>query len=143
VSDIRIHRPQIQSHTQKLNQRKSVDDSKYIPDDHKEFAKNLESQFAQLMLKEMQKSIGSTQPKNTQSEFYDSLMIQERAKTMAGDGNSQLQEMILDEVYPKKFRNEANYNLYTQSKNKFNKNKIDMHDKPSLADSIEMSKHLE
>ena len=139
MENIKIHRPNIQN--VKSNNSTSVGNNKqYIPDDHKEFAKNLEAQFSQLMFKEMQKAVPKTGTSNTANQFYDSLMLQERAKAMSERGGSKIQEMLLDEVYPQKFRNKANYDQYAQSKNRFNDQKIEMHDRPSLGEKITTGK---
>ena len=139
MENIKIHRPNIQS-VKKKNVQTHGQDQKYIPDDHKEFAKKLEAQFAQLMFKEMQKTVATNGQNSTANEFYDSLMLQERAKAMSERGDSKIQNMLLDEIYPKKFRNKANYDLYAQSQNKYNKQQYEMHDRPSLSEQITMGK---
>ena len=142
MNEIKIHRPQIQNF-RKDNTSSKVDDTQFIPKQHKEFAVNLEAQFAKLMFNEMQKTVHSSAPSNTANDFYNSQLLNERSQTMAAKGGSKLQNMLLDEIYPKKFRNKANFDLYMQSQNKFNKHKIDMHDKPSLSDRITMGTKAE
>lgn len=101
--------------------------SKYIPEDHKKFAKAMESQFAELMLKEMHKAVGK-KDMNQAEKIYESMLLKERSKSMADNKESAIQELILKEVYPEKFRNKQNFDHYQQNQNKFIKHKVSMHD---------------
>ena len=126
MSKIDIHRP----HIQNLNTQKKQNVSKgheYIPKDHIKFAKAMESQFAELMLKEMQKAVGK-KDMNQAEQIYESMLVKERAQSMADTKDSAIQELILNEVYPQKFRNKQNYELYEANQNKFKQHKVQMHD---------------
>ncbi len=125
MSKVDIHRP----HIQPLNAKKQnvSNGREYIPEDHKKFAKAMESQFAELMLKEMKKAVGK-KDMNQAEQIYDSMLLKERSKSMADNKDSAIQELILKEVYPEKFRNKQNYDLYQQNQNKFKKHKVSMHD---------------
>lgn len=100
----------------------------YIPEDHLKFAKAMESQFAQLMLKEMQKTSGASNTDQA-TQFYQDLLVKERSDAMANNGNG-ISDMILDEVYPKKFRNKANFEAYQNQISRFKKMTVNMHDHP-------------
>lgn len=126
MSKISIHRPHIQNQNA-IKKNNSSKGYEFIPEDHKKFAKAMESQFAELMLKEMQKSVGNKDTNQAQ-QIYESMLLKERAKNMADNKDSAIQELILNEVYPQKFRNEQNFEMYQASQNKFKKNKVAMHD---------------
>ena len=126
MSKINIHRPQIQNKNVELK-KSSSKGHEFIPEDHKKFAKAMESQFAELMLKEMQKSVGSKDTNQAQ-QIYESMLLKERAKNMSDNKDSAIQELILSEVYPQKFRNKQNFEMYQASQNKFKKNAVAMHD---------------
>lgn len=114
-----IHRPHILKHgdSSQSNQTKKAteDQKKYIPKKYKEFAQGMEQQFAKYMVEQMNKNSGSTQEMNTASSYYKDLLTTEHTKALT-ETNSGLgiQDLILDDVYPKKFRNEAAYNAYKQ-----------------------------
>ena len=48
----------------------------YVPESHLKFAKAMESQFAQLMLKEMQKTSGASNTDQA-TQFYQDLLVKE------------------------------------------------------------------
>jgi len=132
VTDIKIHRPQIQSARAKVSNSTSnpVDTRKYIPKEVSDFAASMESQFSELMLKEMQKTSQSS-TSNSAEEFYNGMLLQERAKSMTEQSNRGLKDLILDEVYPQYKRTAANFEIYENQKQQFNKQKVQMHEGPT------------
>lgn len=87
-------------------------DLKYIPDPYKKIAKGMEKQFAEFMISQMEKSTGS-KAKDSASQYYKSLMTSERAEVMASkDQGMGLQQVILDQIYPKWKRTPLSYNNY-------------------------------
>ncbi|MFG1493221.1 hypothetical protein [Halobacteriovorax sp. ZH4_bin.1] len=128
MNEIKIHRPQIQN----ANAQKSVrpaNSDKYIPEEIKGAAQGLEAQFNELMVKEMTKSLNSG-VQNTAGNFYNGLMTSERAKALVKE-DSQIQKMILNEIYPKHMRNEQNYQNYLDNKNKYAQNQIRIEEGPT------------
>lgn len=114
-----IHRPHILKHgdssQSKQTKKAAEDQKKYIPKKYKEFAQGMEQQFAKYMVEQMNKNSGSTQEMNTASSYYKDLLTTEHTKALTKTGNGLgIQDLILDDVYPKKFRNEAAYNAYKQ-----------------------------
>ncbi len=127
---LKIYRPHIQSHKESGTSKKRVlkDDFQYVPDDHKNVARGLEQQFAQYMLKQMNKSIGNG-PDDTAMNYYKDLNQTEQAKMLSNVKNGLgIQKLILDEIYPEKFRNPEAMAAYEGHKSKgiINKNKIEM-----------------
>ncbi len=131
LTNISIHRPHLQmakKDEQSTKPRGLQNKYEYIPDSHVKFAKAMESQFAELMLKEMQKTSGASNTDQA-TQFYQDLLVKERSNAMA-DRGSGIKDMILDEVYPKRYRNKANYDAYQNQINSFKKQKVEMHDHP-------------
>lgn len=85
---------------------KSIDDRKYIPKQFQEVAEGMESQFAEAMLKQMNQTIDEAPSEDTGMDYYKSIQTTERAKMMSKQNNLGLQNMILDQIYPKRLRNE-------------------------------------
>jgi Rod binding domain-containing protein len=91
---------------------KPIDDRKYIPKQFQEVAESMESQFAEAMLKQMNQTVDETAGEDTGMEFYKSLQTSERAKMMSKQNNLGLQNIILDQIYPKRLRNEMALKQY-------------------------------
>ena len=99
-----------------------LEKKKYIPGEVKEFARGFEEQFAELMLKEMNKAVGSSAG-GTANNYYKSLMQKEQATRLTKNGGGLgIQDMILDDVYPERKRTKAHYQAYLDNKNRFRKN---------------------
>lgn len=100
------------------------DDSKYIPDEYKNVAKGMESQFAELMLAQMEQTATLGEEDNsTANGIYKNWMNSERSKIMTNSSNKLgIQDLVLDEIYPKKFRNQLSFNHYQ----KMQQQKLDM-----------------
>ena len=82
---------------------KQVDDKKYIPKQFQEVAESMEGQFAEAMLKQMNQTVDETEGEDSGGmEYYKSLQTTERAKMMAQQNNLGLQNVILDQIYPKR-----------------------------------------
>lgn len=95
-----------------LNQKK-IDDRQYIPKQFKEVAQNMEQQFAQYMLEQMNKAVDQSEPEeSTGMDYYKGLQTTEQAKIMAAKDNLGLQDMILNQIYPKRLRTEIGLKQY-------------------------------
>ena len=97
--------------------KKVIDDSQYIPEPYKKVAKGMESQFAQFMLAQMEKTIHHSKPESSAEKYYKSLLTQHRAEKMSDNKGLGIQEMILKQIYPKRLRNPLTYNAYKQREN--------------------------
>ncbi len=120
---------------------KPVDDKKYIPKQYQEVAENMEQQFAEFMLNQMNKAIGENEGEEVPGmDYYKSLQTSERAKMMSKQNNLGLQNVILDQIYPKRMRNEMALKQYEAQAERIHHNlpsyKIDKKD-----DIIEMGKN--
>ena len=115
---------------QKNQQDNNVDSRKYIPKTYKKLAKDMEQQFAKYMVEQMTKTVGKKESISPASNYYQDLLTDEYTKSLSKSNDDLgIQELILDDVYPKKFRNEANYSAYLEMqkrKNITNKNDISM-----------------
>lgn len=125
-----------------LNRGKIIDDRQYIPKQFKEVAASMEQQFAEMMLEQMGRTVDETAPEGDSGamDYYKSLQKSERAKAMTEQNNLGLQELILNQIYPKRMRNEVALKQYEEQANRIHQNlpsyKIDR-----KADNIEMGKN--
>lgn len=125
-----------------LNQKKQIDDRQYIPKQYKEVAASMEQQFAEMMMEQMARTVGESEESSggLGMDYYKSLEKAERAKTMTEQNNLGLQNMILDQIYPKRMRNEMALKQYEAQANRIHHNlpsyKIDR-----KIDTIEMGKN--
>ncbi len=106
-----------------LNQPKKIDDRQYVPKQYQEVAEGMEQQFAEYMLQQMNKTVNEEDAENAAGmDFYKSMQTSERAKAMAQQNNLGLQEMILDQIYPKRMRNEMALKQYEAQANRLHHN---------------------
>ncbi len=126
-----------------LSQGKTVDDRKYVPQQFKDVAASMEQQFAEMMIEQMNRTVESGDEEGgggMAMDYYKSLQKSERAKAMTAQNELGLQNMILDQIYPKRMRNEMALKQYEAQANRIHQNlpsyKIDR-----KADTIEMGKN--
>lgn len=106
-----------------LNQPPKIDDRQFIPKQYKEVAESMEQQFAEYMLQQMNKTVSEEESESAGGmDYYKSLQTSERAKAMAQQNNLGLQEMILDQIYPKRMRNEMALKQYEAQANRLHQN---------------------
>ena len=73
----------------------------------------------------MNKTVNKAESDSSASDYYKSLLDHERSKIMSKNQNGQgLQKLILDQIYPKRLRNELTYNHYLNQKQVFKKQNI-------------------
>jgi Rod binding domain-containing protein len=132
-----------QAKPKSLDQGKRIDGRQYIPQQFKEVAASMEQQFAEMMLEQMSRTVDEEAPAEGGGgamDYYKSLQKSERAKSMASQNNLGLQEMILDQIYPKRMRNEMALKQYEAQANRIHQNlpsyKIDR-----KIDTIEIGKN--
>ncbi len=92
-------------HRKLINQRKTPQDP------YKKVARNMETQFLQHMLQEMQKTVHKDKEDSTQTKYYNSLLNYEHAKVMAEKNEGKgIQKLILDQIMPssRKYTNNTN-----------------------------------
>ena len=125
-----------------VDQGPQIDDRNYIPKQFKEVAASMEQQFAEMMLDQMSRTVDEAESESggMGMDYYKSLQKSERAKTMTDQNNLGLQNMILDQIYPKRMRNEIALKHYEAQNNRIHHNlpsyKIDR-----KVDTIEMGKN--
>ena len=120
---------------------KKIDDRKYIPKQYQEVAENVEQQFAEFMLNQMNKAVDENETEDGNGmDYYKSLQTSERAKMMSKQNNLGLQSVVLDQIYPKRLRNEMALKQYEAQAERIHHNlpsyKID-----KKTDTIEMGKN--
>jgi len=96
-------------------QKQPVEKNDNIPKPYKNIASGMERQFLEYMLEKMKATISDEEVSTTQN-YYNGLQTSEQAKILAEkeDGVG-IQEMILNQIYPKNKRNPLN-NQYTNQK---------------------------
>lgn len=68
---------------------------------YEDVAEGMEANFTNHMLSEMRKSVNKETPDSPATEYYNSLMDEERSKMMAGSKNGLgVKGMILDQILP-------------------------------------------
>ena len=100
-----------------VNKVPSSNSMRYVPDDFKKIARSMEQQFINHMIQQMEKT--SLSSNETQADsFYKGLQRDERAKIITElSGEGSLKELILDQIYPERYRNETSYNAFINSQN--------------------------
>lgn len=140
-----------------LVKKPNVDDTQYVPQQYKDVARSMEEQFVTIMLDQMEKTVDSSEGGDGAGmDFYKSLEKSERAKIMTSQNNLGLQGMVLDQIYPKRLRNEMALKHYeaqnSQIHQKLPSYKIDrktdtiemrQNDSTSLSDHSQSSKTIE
>lgn len=117
---------------------KVIDDTQFIPDQFKEVARSMEEQFVQVMLEQMDRTVDQTDEANSAGmDYYKSLEKMERAKIMTSQNNLGLQNMVLDQIYPKRMRNEMALKHY-QAQNAGIHQNLPSYKIDKKADTIEM-----
>lgn len=119
---------------------KAIDDRKYIPKQFQEVAESMETQFAETMVKQMNQTVDETPGDDSGMEYYKSLQTTERAKMMAKQNNLGLQTVILDQIYPKRLRNEMALKQYETQANLIHHN-LPSYKLEKKTDTIEMGKN--
>ncbi|NOT79168.1 MAG: hypothetical protein HOP07_09240 [Bacteriovoracaceae bacterium] len=131
-----------QLNPKEISQKKIRDDREFIPEKYKEVAAGMEQQFVEMMLDQMGKTVEEAEVSEggMGMDYYKSLQKSERAKAMTAQNNLGLQEMILNQIYPKRMRSEVALKQYEAQANKIHHNlpsyKID-----TKTDKIEMGKN--
>ncbi|MBC7429224.1 MAG: rod-binding protein, partial [Bacteriovorax sp.] len=123
------------------DQGKRIDDRQYIPAKYKEVAANMEQQFAEMMIDQMNKTVEeSDEGGDAGMDYYKSMQKSDRAKSLTQQNNLGLQDMILNQIYPKRMRTELGLKQYEAQTNRIHHNlpsyKID-----KKVDTIEMGKN--
>ncbi len=120
--------------------KKSIDDRKFIPRQFQDVAESMEAQFAESMLKQMNQTVNESPDEDSGMDFYKSLQTSERAKMMSKQNNLGLQNVILDQIYPKRLRNEMGLKQYESQSNMIHHN-LPSYKIAKNTDTIEMGKN--
>lgn len=101
-------------------------DRRFIPEPYLDVAKSMEQQFVEFMMNEMQKTTGE-EIQGAGADFYKGLMNTQNAEQMVNNrGGIGIQNVILDQIYPKHLRSEMAYNGYKKQVEAQNANKPSM-----------------
>lgn len=96
--------------------RSQVKDRHFIPEPYKNVAEGMEKQFTEYMLEQMDNSVDRADDSNSATDYYDSVMREQRADVMAKNSELGLQKTILDQIYPERMRNQFAYQRFLNSK---------------------------
>lgn len=118
----------------------NINSNLYIPKQYKEVAENMESQFAEAMLNQMNQTTGASDEEDTGMNYYKSLETSERAKMMSKQNNLGLQPIILDQIYPKRLRTESALKQYESQANAIHQ-KLPSYKTSNKNDTIKMGKN--
>ena len=93
----------------------------YVPKEFKQIAKSMEQQFIEHMLQQMEKTSGADN-ESTSDNYYKGLQRTKRAEMFSQlSGEGSLKDLILDQIYPEKYRNQISYDTFVRSQqNKLN-----------------------
>jgi len=95
----------------------------FIPKPYLELAEKLEKQFYNLLLNEMEKTVEKTEPQSTAEEYYNSLLSDKHAEIFSQNPNNNgIKDLILNEVYPQRFRSKAVFEHYNKEAQRYSKN---------------------
>lgn len=130
----------IKSREAKALEHKALDDRKYIPKQYQNVAESMEAQFAKEMIEQMNQTVDEAPGEDSGMDYYKSLQTQERAKMMAKQNNLGLQNLILDQIYPKRLRNEMALKQYEAQADLIHHN-LPSYKKVVKADTIGMGKN--
>lgn len=84
----------------------------------------MEAQFAEFMIEQMNKTVPGHAGKSSAMNIYKQLQNSQRAKVMSETGGGLgVQKVILDQVYPKRFRNKIMYENYLKQTKRHAANK--------------------
>jgi Rod binding domain-containing protein len=104
----------INSELQQIMRNNNSSSKEFIPEPFLEVAQGMEKQFAEFMVQEMQKTIGDSDV-STGMDYYKSLLSSEYADALSKNENGLgIQDLILNQIYPKNMRSELAYNHYKQ-----------------------------
>jgi Rod binding domain-containing protein len=99
----------------------------YVPKEFKKIANSMEQQFMEHMLQQMEKTTGE-KTESTADSYYKGLQRSERAEIFSQlSGKGSLKDLILEQIYPEKYRNELSYNAFVKSQEQ----KLDAYQKVS------------
>lgn len=104
-----------QSHSSPIQiGQKSTRRDEYIPQDYKNVAEGMESQFAEYMIGEMKKTINKDEenPESQADEIYQGFLGTEQAKAMANGDRLGIKKLILDQIYPEQMRTKFAYEQF-------------------------------
>ena len=88
----------------------------YIPKEFRKVAREMEKQFLEFMIEQMSRTSNSEKPSSTAMSYYKGLLLGKRADIMSRHhGGMGLQELILDQIYPKEKRNKSFYDAYLKA----------------------------
>ena len=125
-----------------IDQNKAIDDRDFIPTKYKEVAAGMEQQFVEMMIDQMGKTVDESTPEEggMGMDYYKSLQKSERAKAMTLQNNLGLQDMILNQIYPKRMRTEMALKQYENAANQIHHN-LPSYKLDTKTDKIEMGKN--
>ena len=94
-------------------QNKPIQKNDNIPKPYKDIASGMEKQFLEYMIEKMKATVSEEEEPSSAKSYYDSLKTAEQARIIAEkDEGLGIQEMILNQIYPKNKRTNINAGEY-------------------------------
>jgi len=111
-NNINIQKPvQSFSHAKNLNPSEQQ-----IYDSYNKVAESMETQFAELMFKEMRKTVPKEEQDSTAMNFYNSTLDHERAKILSAHQNGLgIKNLILDQILPPNLKQKRDNQVHNNS----------------------------
>ena len=76
----------------------------------------MESQFIEYLFKKMESGQLGEQEESQADKYYKGLLTTERAKIFSDQSQGKsIKSLILDQIYPERYRNPQSYNAFLQS----------------------------
>lgn len=104
-----------------------------IPEPYKKVAADMEAQFAQFMLQQMNKTVDHAEEPSQALKYYRSLLTQENSESLSQSGGGLgVQDLILNQIYPEHLRTKQNYQQFLNSQNRYKKQNIQMNESKNI-----------
>ena len=89
-----------------------------VPKDYRDVAQAMEKQFIRHMIDQMDKTVGRAEEESSSQEYYKSLLHDEFANKISQSDSLGVQDIILDEIYPRRLRNDLTYKNFMKTQRK-------------------------
>ena len=78
-----------------------------VPEAYMKIAEGMESQFNQMMLAQMKKTVSRANPESAATRVYEQMLDEHYADVMASNDGSGIKDLVLTQIYPQFNKAEA------------------------------------
>ena len=109
-----IEQVKLSGQAHKLQEKSnSIENEHLIPDAYKKIAEGVQSQFIQIMINQMKKTVDKSKKESSAEQFYNSILDSERAGIMSQrEDVTGLKKAVLDQIYPTRMRTKYAFKAY-------------------------------